>query len=235
MSSRATRGLWFTGGWLAVAVGSIGVVVPGLPSTGFFIIAAACFSRSSPRFERWVLDLPGVGPMVRDYRAGLDMPRAAKVAAMSSIALVCSASAFLALDNVWVRALVLGLGAVGIYWILGRVPTRAADPPIVVATAGRWFGLAAAAEAVSWLGLFIGMLVKYVGSGSERGAELFGMIHGVVVLVYVAVALVAARALRWPSRTLLLALFASVPPGGSLVFEHWAWRTGQLSVPRPRV
>jgi uncharacterized membrane protein YbaN (DUF454 family) len=49
--------------------------VPGLPTTGFFVLAAACFAKSSPRFERWVLDLPTVGPMVRDYRAGLGMPR----------------------------------------------------------------------------------------------------------------------------------------------------------------
>jgi hypothetical protein len=50
------RWLWFGLGWVAVAVGSVGIVVPGLPTSVFFIIAAACFSRSSPRFEQWVLD-----------------------------------------------------------------------------------------------------------------------------------------------------------------------------------
>lgn len=234
MSARVTRGLWFVGGWLAVGVGAIGVIVPGLPSTGFFIIAAACFSRSSPRFERWVLDLPGVGPMVRDYRAGLGMPRAAKLTAVSSIAVVCSVSAFLAITAVWVRVPVLALGAVGIYWILGRVPTRPVDPPIVVAPAGRRFAAAAVAEAVTWLGLFVGMLVKYVGSGNERGVQVFGMVHGVVALVYVAVAVHGSRELRWSGRTLITALLASVPPGGTLVFEHWAWRTGQLSAPQER-
>ena len=48
-------------GWVAVAVGAVGIVVPGLPTTVFFIIAASCFARSSPRFERWVLGLPGIG------------------------------------------------------------------------------------------------------------------------------------------------------------------------------
>ena len=52
-----------------MAIGSVGVVVPGLPTTVFFIVAAACFSRSSSRFEQWVLTRPYVGPMVRDYRA----------------------------------------------------------------------------------------------------------------------------------------------------------------------
>ena len=69
-------------GWIAVALGGLGVFVPGLPTTGFFVLAAACFARSSPRFEQWVLGLPKVGPLVRDHRAGLGMPRRAKVVAI---------------------------------------------------------------------------------------------------------------------------------------------------------
>ena len=86
MSGRVVRSGWFAVGWIAVAIGTIGIVVPGLPTTVFFIVAAACFSRSSPRFEQWVLDRPGIGPMVGDYRSGLGMPRSAKTAAIASIA-----------------------------------------------------------------------------------------------------------------------------------------------------
>ena len=81
--NRFVRGCWFVAGWLAVGLGGIGIVVPGLPTTAFFIAAAWCFGRSSPRFERWVLGLPHIGPMVRNYRDGLGMPRRAKVAALS--------------------------------------------------------------------------------------------------------------------------------------------------------
>ena len=70
------------------------------------------------------------------------------------------------------------------------------------------------------------MAVKYVGSGSEIGVQIFGPIHGVVVLGYIAVTLVAARRLRWGGRTVVFALLASVPPGATLVFEAWAERTG---------
>ncbi|MEQ1699620.1 MAG: YbaN family protein, partial [Ilumatobacteraceae bacterium] len=75
---RAMRAIWIGGGFMSVGVGSVGVVVPGLPTTVFFVIAAWCFSRSSPRFEQWVLGLPGVGQLVRDHRDGLGMPRASK-------------------------------------------------------------------------------------------------------------------------------------------------------------
>jgi uncharacterized membrane protein YbaN (DUF454 family) len=112
-----------TCGWLAVALGSIGVVVPGLPTTGFFVLAAACFARSSPRFERWVLDLPGVGPMVRDHRAGLGMPRRAKVLAIGMMLTACTLSS-LVLGSPVAAAVILGAGAVGTWYIGWRVPTR---------------------------------------------------------------------------------------------------------------
>ena len=125
---RVTRWFWFAGGWVAVAIGSIGIVVPGLPTTVFFIVAAACFSRSSPRFEQWVLSRPGIGPMVRDYRAGLGMPGRAKVAAIASIAVVCGLSAFVSRSRPWLSLVIVAAGAVGIGWITWRVPTKA-EPP----------------------------------------------------------------------------------------------------------
>lgn len=110
-------------GLLCVALGGIGVVVPGVPTTVFFIGAAACFARSSPRLERWVLDLPGVGRLVRDHREGLGMPRRAKIAACATIALFAGASVLLVIEQwVW-RATVSAVALVGILWIVRRIPT----------------------------------------------------------------------------------------------------------------
>lgn len=118
------RWLWFAVGWVAVAVGGVGIVVPGLPSTVFFIVAAWCFARSSPRFEAWVLSLPTVGPLVRDHRAGLGMPRRAKVLAIAMIVVFSSLSAW----SLWHRrvpaVLVIVAAAVGVAYLLWRVPTR---------------------------------------------------------------------------------------------------------------
>lgn len=110
-------------GWLAVALGSLGIVVPGLPTTGFFVFAAACFARSSPRFERWVLGLPTIGQLVRDHRAGLGMPRRAKFLAIGMMLSACSLSS-LALGSPLLAAVVMGAGAVGTWYVGWRVPTR---------------------------------------------------------------------------------------------------------------
>jgi hypothetical protein len=116
--------LWFGVGWVAVAIGSIGIVVPGLPTTVFFIIAASCFARSSPRFERWVLELPKVGPLVRDYRAGLGMPRRAKVWAIAVMVVFAGASILLTIDHLVIGAVIAALVLVGVWVIVIRVPTR---------------------------------------------------------------------------------------------------------------
>jgi integral membrane protein len=206
----------------------------------FFIVAAACFSRSSPRFEQWVLTRPYVGPMVRDHRAGLGMPHRAKVAATASIVVVCGLSAFVARDRWWLSLVIAAAGAVGVAWVRWRVPTRADDPPTThpprprsprppIAVA---FVIVAFAEACSWIGLLVGMYGKYVADAGEHGVEVFGRIHGFVVLAYVAVTLLAARRLRWDGRTTVLGLLASVPPLATLVFERWAARSGRLDATR---
>jgi uncharacterized protein len=118
------RAGWLALGLLAVALGAVGIVVPGLPTTVFFIIAAWCFSHSSPRLEQWVLNLPRVGPMVRDYRAGLGMRRRAKVIAISMIVVFVTLSVVVFIGTWPARFLVLALGAIGVAYIALRVPTR---------------------------------------------------------------------------------------------------------------
>lgn len=116
------RSAWIVVGALCVAVGSIGIVVPGLPTTVFFIGAAAAFSRSSPRLEAWVLSLPAIGPAVRDYRAGLGMPRSAKVAALAMITGFAGVSVVL-IDRVWIQIVVAAAAIIGII-VVWRVPIK---------------------------------------------------------------------------------------------------------------
>lgn len=100
----------------------------------------------------------------------------------------------------------------------------------------RLFLVVASLEAVSWLGLLIGMYVKYVTEGGERGVQIFGPVHGALFVAYGLLTLLVARRLRWSPAVTLVALACSVPPFATLVFEWWAVRRGRLDagVPRPR-
>ncbi|MCW2831388.1 MAG: rane protein [Aeromicrobium sp.] len=96
------------------------------------------------------------------------------------------------------------------------------------------FRYVAIAEAVSWLGLLVAMLCKWVlqddpHASPEGGVPIMGPIHGTVFLIYVAVSIVAWVQLRWTTKTGLLALAASIPPFFTIWFETWADRKGLLT------
>ncbi|MFC7329942.1 DUF3817 domain-containing protein [Marinactinospora rubrisoli] len=90
------------------------------------------------------------------------------------------------------------------------------------------FRVIAAVEAVTWAGLLAGMVVKYLVVHNEIGVKVFGPLHGAAFLGYVAVAVLAWIVLRWSPLTGVLALVASVPPLGTVIFERWASRTGRI-------
>ena len=117
------RGVLLAVGFVCVALGAIGTVLPLLPTTPFLLVAAACFARSSPRFYRWLLTRPGVGPIIREWRATHTVPLHAKLWAISSIVVVGGSSVVFFVDNRWAQlTMCAGLLAV-IVWLL-RLPTR---------------------------------------------------------------------------------------------------------------
>ncbi|MDT5324248.1 MAG: hypothetical protein QOF25_1400 [Mycobacterium sp.] len=94
-----------------------------------------------------------------------------------------------------------------------------------------WFRLVALTEAVTWVGLLVGMYFKYLGSPrTEIGVKVFGMAHGLVFIAFVVTAVLVGMAFKWTVSTWLLALLASIVPLGSVIFLIWADRTGRLGI-----
>jgi len=70
-------------GWAMVGLGLIGVVVPGMPTTIFLLIALWAFSKSSKRFHAWLWTHPRFGPPLRAWREHKVIPRRAKILAVT--------------------------------------------------------------------------------------------------------------------------------------------------------
>jgi uncharacterized membrane protein YbaN (DUF454 family) len=80
------RWLFLSLGLGFVAVGFVGIFLPVLPTTPFLILAAACFARSSPKLERWLLNHRRFGPGLRQWRERGAIPRQAKLMALAGMA-----------------------------------------------------------------------------------------------------------------------------------------------------
>ena len=111
-------------GFIFVGLGFIGIIIPGMPTTVFMILAAACFAKSSPKFEQWILDLPGIGRLVQDHRDGLGMPQKSKAIAITMMVLAVTLSIILAISSTVIQILVGGVGIIGVWYVGFRVPTK---------------------------------------------------------------------------------------------------------------
>ena len=83
-----TRAIYLLLGLGFTALGVVGAFLPLLPTTVFLILAAACFAKSSPRMEAWILDHKDFGPLVRAWRENGAIPRKAKVLACAGISTI---------------------------------------------------------------------------------------------------------------------------------------------------
>lgn len=128
--SPAGRWAWFALGSLCVGVGAVGVVLPGLPTTPFLVLAAACFVRGSPSAYRKLLAHPQFGPLIRDFRAGRGVPRKVKYTAIGVMALFVgfALGPGLPAGNVVLRVIVGAAALVGFVYLLS-LPNTEDTPP----------------------------------------------------------------------------------------------------------
>lgn len=80
------RRLWLAAGLASIAAGSVGIVLPLLPTVPFYILAAFCFARSNPAWEQRLLNHPRIGPHIVAWRGRGAISRRGKFAASAAFA-----------------------------------------------------------------------------------------------------------------------------------------------------
>ncbi|MFQ5773978.1 MAG: YbaN family protein [Kiloniellaceae bacterium] len=103
-------------GWLSMALGLAGLLLPLVPSTVFFLLALWAFSRSSARFHDWLYSHPRIGQPLRDWHTHRLVPLPAKVLAVVMMgATLVYVTLFVAEGWVLPAALAAVLAAVAAY------------------------------------------------------------------------------------------------------------------------
>jgi uncharacterized membrane protein YbaN (DUF454 family) len=97
---RFVRVVWAALAYVCFAVGMVGLVVPGLPTTPFVLLAAWAASRGSERLRARILAHPRAGPLVRDWQEHGSVARPAKRAATCVMA-ASGAVLLLASSHLW--------------------------------------------------------------------------------------------------------------------------------------
>lgn len=128
MKAPSSRPMWqrmaYAGaGLIALGLGLLGVVLPGLPTTPFILLAAACFARSSQRMHDWLLTNRVTGPMLRDWVRHRSLPRRVRWVAIGSMTAMITLSIWILRDQPWLQWVLVVAGVIGAWSVL-RIPLR---------------------------------------------------------------------------------------------------------------
>ncbi|MFK3647409.1 YbaN family protein [Lysobacter enzymogenes] len=113
------RWAWWLLAYASLALGIVGIVVPGLPTVPFVLLSAFAASRGSQRLHAWLLAHRQFGPMIRDWQAHGAVSRRAKRLAVSMMAL-CAAIMFLTSPKWWMAASGTAIMCVVAVWLWRR-------------------------------------------------------------------------------------------------------------------
>ena len=97
-------------GSLFVAIGVLGVFLPLLPSTVFFLLAAACYARGSERAHNWLMTNRFFGRYLRNYSEHRGATLHTKIVTIAMLWAGLALSAYLVTPPLWVYAILAAVG-----------------------------------------------------------------------------------------------------------------------------
>jgi uncharacterized membrane protein YbaN (DUF454 family) len=100
-------------GIFCLVLGVAGIFLPLLPTTPFFLLAAACFFRSSEPLYAWLINHKFFGKRIQYYRVYKAISLRAKLLSLGLLWLTIGYSAFFVVKTIWLK-IILFLIAIGV-------------------------------------------------------------------------------------------------------------------------
>ena len=121
--NRIVRILYILGGSISLALGVMGIFVPGLPTTPFVLLSAALYAKSSEKLYNWLLDNKYLGPRIKSYQRQKGVTLKGKYKIIALMWTMVLISAFLIIKIMTVRIIILSSGVIGAIVVRYFVPT----------------------------------------------------------------------------------------------------------------
>ena len=119
--------IWCALGLISTGLGFLGLIIPGLPTTIFLIIAVGCFRKGHRGFELWLLNHKWFGSQLRDWDANHWISPRVKTIACSFMVVFVTIAVILIPNDI--AKLVIALtGIAGCGYVLTR-KTRPEEAP----------------------------------------------------------------------------------------------------------
>lgn len=110
-----------------MALGTLGIVLPLLPTTPFLLLAAVCYARSSPRMLHWLTHNRWFGTYIRNYREGRGIPRREKILTLTLLWLTIGVTVVFFVPLLWVKILLVVIALAVTVHLLRIKTMKAAD------------------------------------------------------------------------------------------------------------
>ena len=115
----ARKTLFNIAGFVFLGLGFVGMALPLLPTTIFWIFAAWLFAKSHPEMQRKIYQWPKVGPVVEAFLEHGKISRVAKKTAILGIILVGGLSLYFStLSTMYIFGVIALLAAVIVYILM---------------------------------------------------------------------------------------------------------------------
>ena len=112
-------------GFVTLGLGTLGIFLPLLPTTVFYLITAACWMRSSERFYTWLMNNRLIGNYIRNYREKKGITLRQKILTISLLWVGIGYTAFFVVSKTWITVLLLAIAlAVSIHLLILRTLSR---------------------------------------------------------------------------------------------------------------
>lgn len=116
--------LWIALGLVAFAVGTIGIVVPLIPTTSPYMLAVFCFAKSSERLHKWFLGTGLYKKYLAEFIEEGTMTKPRKWKAVITITIVFAIGFFFARRVPIAQIIIVIIWFLHICFILFKIKTR---------------------------------------------------------------------------------------------------------------